>query len=95
MEYITFMHNNRDTLPSEREWEDFFVKAKESGMFQGGSAIGRRSIVGSKQVPDSTINIVGYMKFESTSLDLLEELLSHHPVVKHGGTIEVCELPKT
>ena len=59
MEYIAFIHNNGDTLPSEEEWGDFLAKAKESGMFQGGSAIGQRFIIGTKQVPDSTVNIGG------------------------------------
>ena len=95
MEYITFMHTNTDSRPTSEEWENFFTLARESGLFKGGSAIGKRSAVGSKEVPDTTDHIGGYMRFDSEKLEDLEELLIKHPTVVHGGTIEICELPKT
>lgn len=95
MEYITFMHNNTDTAPTGGEWERFFGLARQSGLFQGGSAMGTRSTIGAKDVPAVTDHIGGYMRFDSESLDDLTELLREHPTVLHGGTIEICELPKT
>ena len=95
MEYITFMHNNVDTQPTKEEWDRFFETARESGVFRGGSAIGKRSTVGNKEVPDVTGHINGYMLFESATLDELTKILEHHPIVLHGGTVEICELPKT
>ena len=94
MEYITFMHNNVDTEPTREEWDQFFGLARESGLFRGGSAIGRRSTIGNKEVPDSTDQIGGYMRFDSETLGKLAVLLEQHPIVLHGGTVELCELPK-
>ena len=95
MEYITFMHNNVDTEPTEVEWDQFFDLAKKSGLFHGGSALGKRSTIGKKEVPDSTNKLGGYMRFDADTLDELTALLEHHPIVTHGGTVEICELPKT
>ena len=35
------------------------------------------------------------MRFDADSLDALTDLLKCHPTVVHGGTIEICEMPKT
>ena len=95
MEYITFMHSNTDSASSGDEWDRFFELAKESGLFRGGSAIGKRWTVGDKDVPDVTEHVGGYMRFDADSADELTELLEQHPTVVHGGTVEVCEMPKT
>ena len=95
MEYIAFMHGNTDSDPSRDEWDRFFDLADDSGFFLGGSAIGKRLTVGDKDVPDTTEHVGGYMRFDADSLDGLTELLRRHPVVMHGGTIEICELLKT
>jgi len=95
MDYIAFMHRNEQTPSGKEEWDHFFEIAKASGLFRGGSAIGDRSVVGNQDVPNTTINIGGFMRFESETLEALNTLLQHHPGVKHGGSVEVCELPKT
>ncbi len=95
MEYITFMHGNKDSDSSKEEWDEFFNLASKSGYFRGGSAIGKRSIVGEKAVPDITSHIGGFMRFEVENLNDLVELLGKHPTVLHGGTVEICEMPKT
>lgn len=95
MEYITFMHKNATSAPTDEEWEQFFILARGSGLFLGGSAIGARSTLGDNAVPDLTANIDGYMRFESDSYEALSQLLASHPVLRHGGTIEICELPRT
>ena len=95
MEYITFMHGNTNTSAKEEEWDEFFDLAGESGLFKGGSAMGTRSTVGTKDVPDVTDHIGGYMRFDSEKLEDLTELLKKHPTVVHGGTIEVCEMWKS
>ena len=48
-----------------------------------------------REAPDITEHVGGYMRFDADCLDKLTELLIHHPTVVHGGTIEVCEMPKT
>jgi len=98
VEYITFIHKNvHPGAPgeTEEEWDRFFAVAKESGLFRGGSAIARRTTIGSGGIADITERIGGYMRFDADSLDALTDLLKRHPTVVHGGTIEICEMPKT
>ncbi len=93
MEYIAFMHRNTESPAADEEWADFIELAKNSGIFRGGSEIGARFIVGPSAVPDVTVSIDGFMRFESDSRDVLETLLEKHPTVVHGGTVEICEMP--
>ena len=39
--------------------------------------------------------IGGHMRFNAHDLEEILTLLHSHPVVVNGGTVEVCELPKT
>ena len=80
MQYITFMHNNVKSQPSDKDWQHFFEIANQSGLFRGGSAIGKRTTIGKDGVPDITSHIGGYMRFDAESLDELIELLNQHPV---------------
>ena len=84
------------TESKESEWEKFFELANKSKIFKGGSEIGKfRKIIG-KQISSKMDNeFSGYMKFETNSLDALLELLSHHPVVINGGSVELVDLPKS
>ena len=93
MQYIALIHKNTDAAPSTEDWDQFILNAGASGMFQGGSEIGTRKLFGQKSVFDSTESIGGYMIFETEYLAKLEILLLDHPVVRNGGSIELCELP--
>lgn len=95
MQYIALIHKDLDSTPGADEWNHFFQMAAESGMFKGGSEIGGRCIIGHKQVPDTTKSVGGFMRFDSDNLDQLLKLLNEHPVSKHGGTIELCEMPES
>lgn len=95
MEYIVFMHRNEETPPCKEDWDYFFAMAERSGLFQGGSAIGKRFVVGREGAPDAAIHICRFMRFESENLSELNKLLEQHPVVKNGGSVEVFDLPKT
>ena len=98
MEYIIFIHKNENSGPpggTEEEWDHFFAVARESGFFQGGSAIAQRTIIGSGDVADITERIGAFMRFDADSLEALTDLLKRHPTVVHGGTVEICEMPKT
>jgi len=95
MEYILFIHDNTDTPTRAEEWDSFLELARSSGLFQGGSEIGKRIRLGSKEVPDTTKNVSGYMRFESEDVEALKNLLREHPVLRNGGTLELCELPRT
>jgi len=95
MEYILFIHNNADQPTTEEQWNSYFSAARESGIFTGGSAIGSRVQLGSKNVISTTDSVVGYMRFETDDIGKLHQLLELHPVYLQGGTLELCETPKT
>jgi len=58
--------------------------------------VGRnRKQLGKKNVQDVTSSIGGFMQFNTENTALLNTVLEKHPVTRHGGTLELCELPKT
>jgi len=95
MEYILFIHKNVDSEIPKDEWDSFFKFAREQGVFQGGSEIRNRKQLGKKNVQDVTSSIGGFMQFNTENTALLNTVLEKHPVTRHGGTLELCELPKT
>lgn len=95
MEYILFIHNNMEQQPTNEQWNAFFAKATESGMFNGGSEIGKSTILGGSDVTPVTSSAVGYMRFEADNINKLQKLLESHPAYINGGTLELCELPTT
>jgi hypothetical protein len=66
-------------------------------MFKGGSALGEREVIGDAASAKSTRHIGGFMRFDADDKDKAQllELLQRHPVVLHGGTVELCEMPRT
>jgi hypothetical protein len=94
MQYLALMHNNTNAEPTAEAWERFFAAAGASGMFRDGSAMGARRVVG-PEVPDTTRYVGGFMRFDADDIAPLLALLEQHPVVKCGGSVELCELPKT
>lgn len=95
MEYILFIHKNTDKPTTQEAWDSFFATAKDSGLFAGGSEIANRIQLGEKVVPDITEQVGGFMRFNADSLAAVRELLEQHPVLTCGGTLELCEMPKT
>jgi hypothetical protein len=95
MEYILFIHNNKDAATTEEQWQAFFTEANNSGVFQGGSEISNQSQIGNKPVNKITDNIGGFMRFESEDKNIILALLEKHPVILQGGTLELCEMPKS
>ncbi len=93
MQYIALIHRHTDTTPTAEEWELFFVAAKATAMFKGGSEIGARQTIGRCMVPDTGKSVGGYMRFDADDPGQLNALLQDHPVIKHGGTIELFEMP--
>jgi hypothetical protein len=82
-------------VPTPEEWAAFFSAAQQSGTFKGGSEIGKRSVVGDASSAVSTAHIVGYMRFDSDNKQQILDLLQAHPVVIHGGSVELCEMPQS
>jgi hypothetical protein len=77
------------------EWDAFFESASASGIFSGGSEMGKREILGNGDPVGQSDHIVGYMRFDSENKQEVLELLKIHPVILSGGTVELCELPKS
>lgn len=94
-QYLLLIHGNEKTPSTGDEWERFFAAARQSGLFQGGSEVGKREVLGDTNSATSSDHIVGYMRFDAENKQQLLELLQQHPVVMHGGSIELCELPKS
>jgi len=94
MEYIVFIHNNTDNETINEQWNSFFLLAQDSGIFQGGSEIYNSIALGKKNIPDITVNIGGFMRFETEDKNRLISLLDKHPVIIEGGSLEICEMPK-
>ena len=92
--YILLIHDNAKSVPTADEWDKFFSIATRSGTFKGGSAIGSRTIIGNSAAV-STNHIGGFMRFDSDDKRKVLDLLEIHPVVLRGGTVELCEMPKT
>ena len=94
-QYIVLIQGNATSKATAEEWNQFIADARESGIFEGGSAIGKRTVLGDSHSAKSSEHIVGYMRFDSEDKQKLLDLLTKHPVVKHGGSVELCELPKS
>ena len=94
-QYLLLIQGNEKTPTTAEEWERFFIAAKSSGTFQGGSEVGNREVIGDAHSAQSSEHIVGYMRFDSVDKHVILDLIRQHPVVLHGGSVELCELPKT
>ena len=94
MEYILFIHNNADSRASAAEWDRFFSDARASGMFTGGSEIDNRVLLGKPDLPPITDTVGGFMRFDTEDKNALLRLLETHPVLVHGGSLELCDMPR-
>ena len=95
MQYLALIHNNTVSDASNREWEEFIEKAIASKMFKGGSSLGKDRVIGAGNLQKTDGSLRGFMRFDAKDLDALNDLLSEHPVIKHGGSIELYEMPPT
>ena len=50
-------------------------------------------MLGNTQSAVSSAHLTGYMRVDSDDRQKLLELLQLHPVIRHGGSAELCELP--
>ena len=92
-QYILLIQDNTTSESTLEEWQALFAAACASGHFKGGSEIGNRIVVGDVQSAKSTDHIAGYMRFDADDKQQILDLLEKHPVVMHGGSVELCELP--
>src|SRR5262245_23222215 len=94
-QYILLIQGNVKTDSTPDEWKAFLSAAGQSGLFKGGSEIGKRMVVGDAESAKSTDHVVGYMRFDSDDKQKILDLIEKHPVVIHGGTVELCEMPES
>jgi hypothetical protein len=94
-QYLLLIHDNAKRRATPDEWERFFAAVRASGMFLGGSALGERVVVGDGSSGQPSRHIVGYMRFDSDDRSKRLQLLERHPVVLNGGSVELCEIPKS
>lgn len=94
-QYILLIYGNTQTEPSAEEWGRFIESASESGLFKGGSAIGGRVVLGNARSAHPSEHIKGYMRFDAENKQAILNLLQSHPVVVHGGSVELCELTES
>jgi len=93
-DYIFLIHD--DSTAAETAWEPYLSRLRQSGVFQGGSAIGD-GICARKSgaIPSVTAHLVGFIRVNADSLDHARSLLIGNPVFEAGGTVEIRELPRT
>lgn len=94
-QYLLLVHGNLTSCCTTEEWDTFFRAAQDSGLFRGGSEIGSRIVLGNVAIARPTDPIVAYMRFDSDDKQRLLDLLKTHPVILHGGSVELCELPES
>jgi len=94
MEYAAFVYKNAKELTSKEEWTEFFDRARETGMYRGGYALGIHYKIGNFAIDELTDSISGYLHLEADELEKVIALLRTHPVVAKGGSISLCEVPK-
>jgi hypothetical protein len=91
-DYIFLMHD--DSVADEPAWEPYLRKLRQSGAFQGGSAIGA-GVCARKAgtAPAITAYLAGFIRVHASDLAAARSLLSGNPVYEAGGTVEIRELP--
>ncbi len=94
-QYILLIQDNVKSDPTPEEWHAFFRAAQQSGCFLGGSEIGVRTVVGDPESARPTEHIAGFMRFDCDEREKILDLLEKHPVVMHGGSVVLCEMPKS
>jgi hypothetical protein len=94
-QYIALIQGNAQTDSTPEEWAAFYSAARRDGLFKGGSEIGPRMLIGNGHSAKSTSHVVGYMRFDTDDKQKLLRLLEQHPVVIHGGSVELCEMPES
>jgi hypothetical protein len=93
-DYILLMHD--DASDDAAAWEPYLRRLRQSGCFEGGSAIGDGVCVRKRGVPAPvTAYLTGYIRVTADSLDQAKSLLIGNPHYEAGGTVEIRELPRT
>ena len=85
-DYILLMH---DDAADDGDWEPYLGRLRQSGSFQGGSAIGD-GVCAPEGRPGCSVteHLAGYIRVTADSLDQAKSLLAGNPHFEAGGTVE-------
>jgi hypothetical protein len=93
-DYIFLVHDDVDD--GGADWEPYLARLRESGHFEGGSAIGDGLCVRKTGVaPPLSAHLVGYLRVSANNLEHAKSMLAGNPHFEAGGTVEIRELPRT
>ena len=88
------MHDDADA--PEGDWAPYLQRLRQTGVFQGGSAIGDGICICKGRVPPpATAHLAGFIRVTADGLDAAKSLVAGNPVYEAGGTVEIRELPET
>jgi hypothetical protein len=91
------MHNDstRAGKGDGADWAPYLNKLRDSGCFDGGSAIGGGVCTNKSDRSVAVTNhLVGYLLVRADDLDHARSLVPGNPVFEAGGTVEIRELSK-
>jgi len=94
-DYILIMHDDA-AGDDPNAWDSYLQTLKQSGVFEGGSAIGDGICVRKRgTAPDITRHLAGYIRVTAATIEDAKSLLAGNPHFEAGGTVEIRELPRT
>jgi len=94
-DYIFLMHDDASDIRSD-DWGPYLAKLRQTGQFDGGSAMGGGECFNKLGAARSiTAHLGGYIRVRAESLDDAKRFLEGNPVYEAGGTVEIRELPRT
>jgi hypothetical protein len=93
-DYLLLMHD--DAAPDDAAWSAYLARLRETGRFQGGSAVGAGLCARKAgNAPAITAHITGFLRIRAAGLEEARSFLDGNPIYEAGGTVEICELPTT
>ena len=96
-DYMLLMHNDvvdGAAADDDAKWGAYMKFLRESGRFEGGSAMGVGSCLKKVGSTRNASQLTGYIRISADSLDDARQFLVGNPVYEAGGTVEICELLK-
>ncbi len=94
-DYMILMHDDGTSPAPAGSWEAYFSALRESGVFQGGSAIGEGIVLRNGRPPGAVAaHLTGYVRITAESLSAAQVWVARNPVYLSGGTVEVRHLPR-
>jgi hypothetical protein len=92
-DYILLMH--ADASAPEAGWDEYLVRLRQSGAFEGGSGVGGGACFRKAgPAPGISTHISGYLRVQADNLAHAQRFLAGNPCYEAGGTVEIRELPR-